>query len=286
MTETAPSVRSFELGWHLVGFLDVLGQREKFRELVIPRTPDEHARVHQVLMETAGFVWDLRSLFQKHFDAFEAGVAKSVPGAQKLFQPKFIGFSDSLIVSVPLKFEEPHVRRIMTAFSALSAASSITLYCLAQGQPLRGGIDVGLGTELAPGEIYGTALERPYLLECRQADYARVVIGKELWSYLSVELQEAKKLPIPFLSQIIEKELKLITVDADGHRILDFLGAMHADVRKPQHVDNLVRPAYQFVRDEQQHWLSMGNSKLAGRYSMLRQYFELRLPLWGVAIVK
>ena len=47
--------------------------------------------------------------------------------------------------------------------------------------------------------------------------------------------------------------------------------------------DILVKPAYQFVLNEQKRWLSMGNTKETGRYAILRQYFEERLPLWGLA---
>ncbi len=41
--------KHYILGHHLVAFLDLLEQREKLRQL----TPDEHARVEQVLRDTA-----------------------------------------------------------------------------------------------------------------------------------------------------------------------------------------------------------------------------------------
>jgi len=53
---------------------------------------------------------------------------------------------------------------------------------------LRGGIDVGLATEIGPGEIYGTALERAYVLKSKEAEYQRIVIGDELCRYLNVTL--------------------------------------------------------------------------------------------------
>jgi len=48
--------KNYTLGHHLVAFLDVLGQRERFRQLELPKTPEDHARVEQVLKDTAGFV--------------------------------------------------------------------------------------------------------------------------------------------------------------------------------------------------------------------------------------
>ncbi len=52
--------KNYTLGHHLVAFLDVLGQRERFRQLELPKTPEDHARVEQVLKDTAGFVSALK----------------------------------------------------------------------------------------------------------------------------------------------------------------------------------------------------------------------------------
>jgi hypothetical protein len=41
--------------------------------------------------------------------------------------------------------------------------------------------------------------------------------------------------------------------------------------------------AYLFVLDEQIRWLALGNTEECGRYTVLRQYFEERLHLWGLA---
>ena len=58
------------------------------------------------------------------------------------------------------------------------------LVTLVWGHPARGGLDVGLGVEIAPGEVYGAALERAYQLESEVAQHPRLVIGKELVAYL------------------------------------------------------------------------------------------------------
>ena len=81
------------------------------------------------------------------------------------------GFSDSFVISVPLWEEGHELVRAVTVFSALSAACVVMITALASKHPLRGGIDVGLATEIGSGEIYGTALERAYLLERRVAKY-------------------------------------------------------------------------------------------------------------------
>jgi len=48
--------KNYTLGHHLVAFLDVLAQRERFRQLELPKTPEDHARVEQGLKDTASFV--------------------------------------------------------------------------------------------------------------------------------------------------------------------------------------------------------------------------------------
>lgn len=95
--------KHYILGHHLVGFLDVLGQRERFRQLEIPKTPEDYARVGQVLRETAGFVCGLRDTFRKNFKAFEAGISTGPLGMLGSMEPKFVGFSDSFVVSVALR---------------------------------------------------------------------------------------------------------------------------------------------------------------------------------------
>lgn len=37
--------RNLTLGYHLVAFLDVQGQKEKFKQLRLPKTSEEHAEV-------------------------------------------------------------------------------------------------------------------------------------------------------------------------------------------------------------------------------------------------
>jgi hypothetical protein len=229
-------------------------------------------------------VLDLRNVFEKIFKSFDAGLGNSV-------KPNFRGFSDSFVVSVPLKRDDDNSdeRTLARCMSALSAASIVMLTSLASKHALRGGIDVGAATEITTGEIYGAASERVYLLESRQADYPRVLIGDELWNYLSLGIKEFEKLTTPDAERIrklIRRLVELTTVDADGRRILDYLGPGTASMSTQNRARILVQPAYQFVLDQQQHWLSKGNTKLSGRYAVIRRYFESRLPLWGLSAIK
>jgi hypothetical protein len=170
MTQSASQERIYVLENYLVIFLDVLGQSDKFEQLRLPRTTDEHAAVQEVMRDTVGFVSDLRARFGIQFSAFEAGLLKNQPSVEK-FHPTFVGLSDSFVTSVPIRNEDQHLTPNIRMFSALSAACVVMLTSLASNHALRGGVDLDLATEMAPGEVYGTALMRAYRLESIVADY-------------------------------------------------------------------------------------------------------------------
>jgi hypothetical protein len=278
----------YRLGHHLVAFLDVLGQRDKFRGLRLPTNADEEAQVREVLRQTAGFVVDLRRVFQTQFEEFEKGAGMGTYTKEPL-RPNFVGFSDSFVTSVPLRNDGGDLVRVVTVFSALSAAAVVMLTSLANKHPLRGGIDVGLATEIGPGEIYGTALERAYLLECKVAQYPRIVIGDELWKYLNSALAEFGKGETQVakaITTITQKITGLIATDTDGRRILDYLGPVVVENSAPVHKEHGVQPAYEFVLAEQKRLIAEGNAELIERYASFRSYFERRLSLWGMGVSK
>jgi len=279
--------RVYRLGHHLVAFLDVLGQRDKFRGLKRPANAKEEGEVKEVLRQTAGFVVELRTVFQTQFEVFEAGAQSMRRHTNEAVRPSFIGFSDSFVTSVPLREEGHELVPVVTVFSALSAACVVMLTALANKHPLRGGIDVGLATEIGPGEIYGTALERAYLLEDRVAKYPRLVIGDELWRYLSAALANFERQTTPAskaITAIVKKTMQMIATDADGQKILDYLGAVVVENAAPDHGKLMIQPAYNFVLAEQKRMLAKGDPELIGRYVLLRSYFESRLTPWGVEV--
>jgi hypothetical protein len=278
-------VKIYTLCNHVVAFLDVLGQREKFRQLQLPKTPAEQLAVQEVLRDTVGFVSSLRDEFRLHFESFEAGVLKPQSKNKKLLQPHFVGFSDSFVASVSLKSDDQYLTPVITILSTLSAACHVMLTSLARSHALRGGIDVGLATEITPGEIYGTALERAYLLESCHADYPRMLIGDELWNFLRVGLAANEHGATPasrFLKELIGREMGLTTEDGDGRRILDYLCPAVRSLYNPSQAANVIQPAYLFVVNQQKHWRSVENTTLSERYSKLRMYFESRISSWGI----
>ena len=83
------------LGVRLVAFLDVLGQRERFKALHLPTTPDDNAEPEVLLGKQRALCWTLRNTFGTQFTAFEAGLTNLKKHTNKTVRPKFIGFSDS-----------------------------------------------------------------------------------------------------------------------------------------------------------------------------------------------
>jgi hypothetical protein len=283
--------RQLDLGHYLVASLDVLGQRDRFRGLYLPKNADEAAAVSEVLTHTAGLVLDLREAFDEQFESFEAGATSILQRHTKEpVRPKFVGFSDSFVTSVPLRNEGSSLVDIVTVFSALSAASIVMLMSLASRHPLRGGIDVGLATQIGPQEIYGTALEKAYVLESKHAGYPRILIGDELWRHFSDALANFQTQATPVaqaMAAITQRMMGLIATDGDGKRILDYLGptmVQHAGSGGGQ--KDMVKRAHDFVVAEHKRILEKKDAKLIPRYEAFRRYFESRLPLWGIEVKK
>jgi hypothetical protein len=271
----------YPYGWHLIAFLDICGQREELRQLQMPKTEEEYLVVQETLKNTAGVVLSLRKLFRDYFESFTQGYPN-------LIAPEFRGVSDSLIVSVPLKDNDANVT-LVRCYCALSSAATLMISSLASRHALRGGIELGVGIEISQGEIYGSASERAYLLESHEAVYPRILIGDELCTYLSLGQLDAEKAAGAggqILRELIRKMKELITKDADNRNILDYLGPGIVSVSTPNQADILVKRAYHFVLEQHQYWISAGNTKLGERYANLRQYFESRLPLWGLSAAK
>jgi len=279
---------NLKLGYYLVAFVDVLGQRARFRALKLPRNAEEEKLVREAVRQTAGFVLDVRRVFQTQFKIFEMTANQTGVLPPESVRPKFVAFSDSSVIAVPLRNETGDFR-VVAVFSALSAAAILMLTALASRHALRGGIDVELGTEIGPEEVYGTALERAYLLERDIAQYPRIVIGDGLKNYLNAAIDNFESIETPAakaITTITKKIMDMIATDSDGEMILDYLGTAVVENAKAGQAETMVRPAYEFVLAEQKRVIAEGDAKLIQRYEKLRSYFESRLHLWGIPVNK
>ena len=277
----------FTLASDIVAFLDVMGQKEKLLQLKMPKTAEEKIATQEVLKDTAGFVLALRSVYQKNYESFGAGL-KSLPPYSKVM-PELLCFSDSFISSVSLALED-HTRilgPVVGSYSTLSAAGVAMLTSLASRHPLRGGIEVGLDVRLPTKEPYGAALVRASILEGHKAKWPRILIGSELLKFLATfysTTENATTADAHAARAVIEKEMKLITVDPeDNLRVLDYLGEGVAADARAEVSSAIVEPAYRYVLEQEEYWRLVGNTEREARWAKVRRYFESRLPLWRVA---
>lgn len=269
-------------GDYCVALIDILGQQEalrKFKEL--PRTEEEKTEFIRVAKETFGVIDGIRNFFKSFYSSYINTKVPSPLNEMMKTDLKFQGFSDTIIIYLPLATEGGRIP-INDIYAALLACGATFLYSLATGHPLRGGIEIGIAAEIYEGEIYGPALSEAYRLESVVAQYPRIVVGNELASYLwghkdSNELDIQAK----FDKGVSELCLGLLTQDVDGCLIVDYLGEgfmKTVDCRPLD--DDIVNKAYQFVTGEAKKWREQRNTQLAFRYVLLRNYFRGRLALW------
>ncbi len=135
--------------------------------------------------------------------------------------------------------------------------------------------------EISKKEIYGAALARAYSLESNQAQYPRIVLGPELIDYLHYTAsQNPENVQSAISKRISERCLDLITIDDDGLPILDYLGETLKISIANKFDRDVVLKAYHNVLKYSSTYQKEQNSKLAFRYSNLRNYFDARLEVW------
>ncbi len=296
-------MRNANYGYYVGAFVDILGQKEAFQGINhLPRNEEEKRKLEEVDENTACVIERFRQRFGEFFAGYmkEAGSRVEVPkAAKKQFEAmrkcslevKFV--ADNLQYVVPLQSEEYHSPCINGVFGILGACGGMLLMFLAEGKPFRAGIDVGIGTRLRDGEVYGSAVFNAYALESKIAQYPRIVIGGNLINYLGCLSHKVQQLPnqtpedIEWCKKLAECCLKMVVPDIDGHNILDYLG----DNFQKNYTENLsgdmkelnvecFKKAFNFVESEYKKQRDAVNSKLATRYYMLYSYFQARRKFW------
>jgi hypothetical protein len=278
---------------YLVVFLDILGQRSSLRNIRgLPTSETEEAGFIKTLKATIGKVDGLRTLFRNFFVAAKSCTPDTslVPApyqqefvACQKSEAYFYGFSDSIIIAVPLGSNDENCTAMNGVYSAFIAASGISLMALSANTALRGGLDVGIATQIKDRELYGPALERAYYLESNLAEYPRLAVGRELIGYLRwVETQRPKSRSGE-VAQITAKFCReMIVQDTDGLPMLDFMGTRAKEAADNSLKPDLVKQAGDFVASQYKKYSDAENHKLASRYFRLWRYFKSRAELWGL----
>jgi len=276
--------------YYLVAFLDVLGQKEVFKDLCTIKSIDEiDERTKKEISENMFYLEQLRENLNKYFYDFTRGEPSKAlveePYKEQFNQMRkveihFQYFSDSLIAFVPLEFKSFYSVTVNGAWGVLGACGIAMLGSLAVGHAVRGGIEICWGTRLRSGEIYGPALNKAYCLE-RKADYPRIAIGDEVWNYLDSLSNKVKQHPaqiqidIDACKNMADRSLKLIAKDIDGFFILDYLDLGFLELNKERHdFFGIYDLSKKFVYDSFLKWSKEKNHKLASKYKRLNNYFQ------------
>ena len=191
------SAPKITLTYHLVAIIDLLGQSNALMEIrELPRTDEQKAAVVQAIRNSAGRVNAVRKSFENVLNGLTTPTPTILNSVPEEHRPEFLRlrrteihrrwFSDTLVLSVCL-LEERGAAPVNAAngvWATLFGLAGISLIAMAGGIPLRGGVDVGLGLDIFEDEVYGPVLVNAHHLECKIAEYARVVVSPNLLSYL------------------------------------------------------------------------------------------------------
>jgi hypothetical protein len=288
--------------YYAVAFIDVLGQKEAFEginNLEGIENPESKRRLIKAHQETVLFVEKLREGFESFFKAYtkQSGQSKDkVPDSKKEQYVemckcllKHQRFSDCIQAYTPLQTKKYHSTAMNGVYGILAACGGMFLLALTCNKVFRAGVDVGIGTEMSNGEIYGPALFKAYELESKIAQYPRIVIGDMLMNYLAnlskgnPQLPNQTKEDIGLCKTLADRCLKMIVPDAmDGRPILDYLGSEFRKFEEQLPEDSRIsyadisRKAFLFVRAECERWEQKKDEKLAVRYRQLYSYFQTK----------
>lgn len=279
----------------LVVFLDMLGFQDRVRQLHgVPGTPEEKENLFKVLRSTLGPMVELRESFRALFSHYaeRGSELHDVPaGDREVFlrlrsvDVGVYGMSDATVLTIPLMTTEERPTPMTSIWVALGAVAGLTVVSLSTGVPLRGGMDVGFGTQLRTGEPFGTGLVRAYDLESHLAEYPRILAGSELIHYLRSAKQLEPGTPennwTIHMAGLCER---MIARDLDGRWFLDYLGEEVHGTYSGEIEPETVQKAFSYAKRQLQQFQETGNAKLAARYYRLCVYFEAHKELWDIDI--
>lgn len=281
--------------YYLVASVDVLGQKEAFKGIdYLPTDKKSEEKLIETHKETVLFIEAFREGFRNYFETYlEDSESKvKVPEEKKAkFDEirkstliKYQFFSDSMLTFIPLETKEYHANAVIGIYGVLGGCGGMLMLALSEKKAFRVGIDVGLGTKLKNGDVYGPALIKAYKLESEVAKYPRIVIGSELINYLKNLSNKEEQFPSQDKEDIEACKimagccLRMIVTDQDGLPILDYLGDEFRNkfYNKINYSQEILRKAYEFVEEEYNKQRDYGNNKLAFRYYLLHNYFRAR----------
>lgn len=303
----APKKTKYVFAYYLVGFIDLLGQKDSLTNLELFNIPEEKEKFDNAVFSTVitveAFRESVRTWFKKikNSKSFKEEFEKAFKNLVKNKSKKevtrlkahkasyekmqrsdlnFQVFSDSIVFYCSLIDENKRIPFI-DIFSMLVAIGFTKLIFMTQGKFFRGGLEIGCGTLLGKDGFYGNALNRAYYLESEIAKYPRIVIGTQFKKYLEDMRRYQNSLETEdFDSRFRDTYLKfvesLILKDTDEQFILNYL---NSDILTLFSLDpQILQNAYMSIHKEAENFQQKGDSKHFERYKKLKAFFEESIP--------
>ena len=291
-----------EFKFYVLALFDILNQSALLRRLeCLPSSADDpaYSEFVQASKKTIGTIDWFRKSVKEMFSIFLAADFCNNPrfstlsGAQKsaLHKHNYVelqmqSFSDLVAMFSPLRGADGHLT-IRGIYAFLCTCATLIMVGFAKGVAIRGAIEVGIGAEFWPGELYGPVLFNAYRLESTIAQYPRIVVGQKACQYMTSQGVTTDASPADLLRTVTAQLCKsLVCIDHDGAAIVHFLGEGFREIQgecvgeKYPTTSDCVKEGLAFVTKEHKRFKKEGNHKLALRYALLRQYYESHKHLW------
>lgn len=275
------------LSYYFVAFVDLLGQSDALAQIKsLPKTDEEKAATFKAMTETGVVVKNVRNSFSDFFEGSKHLAPEILEKMHPLAREEFaeirafrvfqLGFSDSFVIGIPLAGDDSlgRARAANEVWSALFGLATLSLRALADGIPLRGGIDIGLGMQIFPGEVYGPVLLSAYRYESKVAEYPRAAISPNVPSYLQfLGNLPPNSVADEFASSMAFKAREFVCeAPDDGWPMLHFLS--QAVKKGLPSFDEDQGKAHRFVMDQIKRYAEAKDDKLVRRYVRLARYFD------------
>lgn len=258
---------------YVCSLIDILGQKEKLNEINdIDFKHDVH-KVKEILKKTYGAVVYFRDNMNdsvNFVNQIKNNHSINTGFTSNPIQIK--SFSDLISSYVSLR-DDKNELQFEGIFFLMFAHCEVFLKMLAKGIPLRGGIDIGIGLKIEKNELYGTALLNPYLLESNVAKSIRIVVGRELSSYI-IKISEGtieSNQSLDYNIKYAKLCKKIIIQDSDGEYILDYLSS---EIKEMENFEEISKKAKNFLENTQNALKIKHKHDVAKKYREAIKYFE------------
>ncbi|MDC7697176.1 hypothetical protein [Vogesella indigofera] len=273
---------------YCVCFIDLLGQRVALKGqglLPVFKNENEQNKFLEVVKNSVGDIYWLQIKAMEFLEPSNSNPSflSEMTTGQKLLYDEMKKarlhqqrWSDGLVLyhSLADEYFKCPMNAVMEIFHL---AGALCFLGVASNKPIRGAIEVGWGVELHSNELYGAVIANSYELESTVAQYPRIVIGEATIKYLQSHIDEPIDIDNKFAvynKTLAEMCINLTAVDQDGYRVLNYLGKQFKENVFQEESASLFKAAYANICSQYEEHKRTCNSKLAMRYTWLRDYFN------------